>query len=184
MKKIELTRGYFAIVDDEDFEKINQYDWHVISSGEHTHYAVRQSLYKRGHKRRKIYMHREIVGNTEGVVDHINHNGLDNRKCNLRPCTQSQNMQNQRSTRGSSKFKGVAWISDRSYWHSTIWVKSKNYHLGGFHSESLAAEAYDYAATLFFGDFACLNFPLAKAKYLFILDRVIADNLERGLLTP
>jgi len=103
-------------------------------------------------------MHRLIMGNPQGMeVDHINGNGLDNRRCNLRVVTTSQNQANQHARRGRSSFKGV--FKQRSRWRARIHVQQKGINLGSFLTEEEAARAYDAAALHYFGEHACLNFP-------------------------
>ena len=109
-RRIPLSRGLFAIVDPEEYEALSRYKWWA-QLGKHngTFYAVRNE--KRGRVMVRVWMHRVIMGAAEGLfVDHINHNGLDNRKANLRLATAAQNAWNSvRGKRGSSKYKGVAW---------------------------------------------------------------------------
>jgi hypothetical protein len=95
MKKIPLTQGYFAIVDDSDFDMLNRVKWHA-NKGHNTFYAQRSVLQENG-KWKNVQMHRVILGvhDPKIQVDHINGDGLDNRRCNLRSCTRSENMQNQ-----------------------------------------------------------------------------------------
>ena len=105
MKKIELTQGKFALVDDEDFEWLNQWKWYANHLG-YTWYVVRSVRYDNEVK--AILMHRSILNAKIGEeIDHINHNGLDNRKKNLRICTRSQNNMNRNKLRGTYKYKGV-----------------------------------------------------------------------------
>jgi hypothetical protein len=153
-RKISLTQDKYALVDDEDFEYLNQWKWHVNIRGERKR-AVR-TLRKNG-KKFLIYMHREIMGLLPGdkrQIDHINHIELDNRHCNLRICTSSQNQANQKSRRETSKFKGVHRHSQRNLWVAKI----KQEYLGCFKSEIDAALVYDIAAKNLFGGFANLNF--------------------------
>ena len=123
MKHIPLTQGKFALVDDDDFERLNQRKWHVMKWG-NTWCAGRQSLKREG-KKKTIYMHREILGLGSGrdiQVDHINHNGLDNRRCNLRPCTCQQNQWNYtKASNKSSRYKGVS-LHKSGGWTSYIMV--------------------------------------------------------------
>ena len=98
MKEISLTKGMVALVDDEDFDYINQWKWYAdFRKDRNTLYAARAERdtilgWKRQHK---VFMHRVIMDTPEGLVtDHINHNGLDNRKCNMRNVTHSQNGMN------------------------------------------------------------------------------------------
>ena len=148
-KEIQLTRGKVAIVDDEDFERLNQHNW-CVRQGTKTFYAIREAQGKR------IHMHHLICPKP---VDHINGNGLDNRRCNLRQATQSQNRMNQSKGGGtSSKFKGVTWSKQSQKWQAQIKFHKKNKHLGLFISEVEAAKAYDKAAKQLFGTFAKPNF--------------------------
>ncbi len=170
MKRIPLTQGKFAIVDDEDFERINRYKWH-LQKAPRVYYANRivvfEGLYdnvrarlRRGltaYKRIYVSMPRQILGlcmDDARMVDHINHNGLDNRRCNLRVCTKQQNVWNSRKVRGSKrKYKGTQKLSS-GRWMALIGGIS----LGTFDSEINAAKAYDEAAKKRYGEFACTNF--------------------------
>jgi hypothetical protein len=153
-KLIPLTRGKFAIVDAEDFESLNRYKWHAQTGGR-TFYAATR------HEGKTFSMHRLITNAPKGlVVDHINHNGMDNRKHNLRICTHAENCRNRRfSRRGSSKYKGVSKEKKRKLFLACIRCKGKYYYLGRFKSEIVAAKAYDKKAKELFGEFAYLNFP-------------------------
>lgn len=155
-KKIPLTQGKFAIVDDEDYEWLNQYKWCALKNG-NTWYAVR-AIRTRG-KKSLEHMHRIIIGAPEDIqTDHANHNGLDNRKANLRLATNAQNQFNSRPQVGTlSLYKGVT-KKGRS-WSAGITRGGEHYRLGSYGSEEDAARAYDHAAVRMFGKFACLNFP-------------------------
>ena len=163
MKEIQLTQGYFALVDDEDFEELNKHKWH-IKKHRNTVYAVRTQWIVGGKGKQIHYkMHRVILGlkNPKEVCDHINHNGLDNRKSNLRVCTNKENQKNRLSKKNStSKYLGVS-LSDNK-WVSGISVNGKRKHLGTFDNtkdgEILAAISYDFAAIKYHGEFANLNF--------------------------
>jgi len=155
--KIPLTRGQFAKVDPEDYLWLSQLRWYC-HKGARTYYAVRQS--KTENSKILIYMHR-VIANTPGhmVCDHINHNGLDNRKENLRNCTIKQNIANSRPRRNStSKYKGVAWSKRRKKWFVSIQTDGKTIHLGYFEDEDEAGRAYDDAAKKYQGEYANLNF--------------------------
>ena len=107
-------------------------------------------------------MHREIMNAPEGlVVDHINRNGLDNRKVNLRLATAMQNVWNSKRNvnTDSSKYKGVSWDKNKHKWRASIGIDRKTKHLGYFEDEKMAAKAYDKAAKEHRGEFAVLNFP-------------------------
>lgn len=162
MKKIPLTKGKFAIVDDEDYEWLNKYKWQADKIG-NTYYAVRV-VSQRG-DRQKIYMHRCIMGAIRGQeIDHRNGNGLDNKKNNLRFCTRKQNLQNQKPHNGSSKYKGVSWFKWEAggKWRAKIQINYKTIHLGLFNDETDAAKAYDEKAKEIFGEFARPNFEYAR----------------------
>jgi hypothetical protein len=165
MKQICLTRGLVALVDDCDFESLSKFKWHVLDNG-HTYYAVRKQHvdeYVDG-KRATVLMHRQVLNLPVGdllVADHINHDGLDNQRANLRVCTQSKNMQNvhKRSCSTSSQFKGVYWSTPRQHWVARIHVSKACLYLGSFTSEIEAAKAYDIAALKHFGEVVSTNFP-------------------------
>ncbi len=151
MKKIPLTQGKFAIVDDADFEKLSQHKWYF----EHG-YARRD--YQINNKKFRVYMHRVIEGSFALHTDHINGDSLDNRRDNLRPCTASKNLMNRKkSPLKSSQYKGVRFFKRDGNWSSQIMKSRKSTHLGYFNSEVAAAEAYNAAAIKYFGEFARIN---------------------------
>lgn len=165
MKLINIsTKKYpnmFAIVDDKDFDHLRKWKWHPTNHG-HCFYAAR-STRKDGPKR-NIYMHREVFKVGAGqCIDHINHNGLDNRAENLRACTRQENSWNMSKPRHranaktSSKLKGVAFDKSRGKFMAYITVSGRRKNLGRFHSEQEAAIAYNTAAKTLFGDFAAIN---------------------------
>ena len=127
---ILLTQGKFAIVDAEDYDRLVRYKWCAAKSRE-TFYAQRCSNGK------IVSMHRVIMGAPKGVMcDHRNHNGLDNRRSNLRLCTSAQNQYNKRPAKGSSsRYKGVVLRRDYKRWRARIGFKRKRMHLGDFTSE-------------------------------------------------
>jgi len=152
---IELTFGKYAIVDAEDYERLSKYKWHAVKEGR-CWYA--KTLRRNGLTMR---MHRLILSAPRHLfVDHIDHNGLNNRKSNLRLCTHKQNSRNTRPRRGgTSKYKGVHWCKIRKKFRAMICNNSKFIHLGYFDDEIAAAKAYDRKALELFGQFAYLNFP-------------------------
>lgn len=155
MREVELTKGRVAIVDDEDFALVSRYSWHFNSYG----YAGAR---ERG-TQRSLLMHRVIMNAPPGVdVDHINHDGLDNRRLNLRLCTRSQNNANMRPPR-PGQFKGV-WKRRGERYQARIQVTGKDTVLGTFGSAEEAARAYDAAAREGFGEFAYLNFAGSGRK--------------------
>lgn len=157
MKQIPLTQGQFAIVDDADFAELSKYKWYAKHEP-HTWYAMRDTG-SRTHKIR-IRMHRYLLGAASCQdVDHINSNGLDNRKINLRLCTRSENIRNARKrTNCSSLYKGVHWHKTGCKWQSKIYVNGSSISLGLYEYEQEAAKAYDSAAIKYFGEFANINF--------------------------
>ena len=106
-------------------------------------------------------MHRIILKAKKGqVVDHKDHNGLNNQKYNIRICTNSQNLQNKRKRKNTlSKYKGLHPSSNNKKWIACICVKSKMKYLGSFNTQKQAAIAYDIAALRYYKEYALLNFP-------------------------
>ena len=156
MKQIELTQGKVALVDDCDFKKLSNLTWCAKRTG-NTFYVVR--AHKIEGKKATLYMHRLIMDAQKGQqIDHRNNNGLDNRRTNLRFCTNSQNQQNRRKTQKTSKFKGVCWYSRDKKWQAGIKLNGKLYHLGTFNNEVEAAKVYDKKAKELFGEFVYTNF--------------------------
>ncbi len=164
MKRIPLSKGKFALVDDQDYDFLMQWKWCVSSHG----YATRLQYLprpdgKKG-KSRTTYMRRVILGLTDGnrKADHINRNPLDNRRENLRECSHQQNCWNKTRARTASypktsKFHGVCWSKQTGKWRARINVGGKERHLGFFVDESLAAAVYAEAAAVEFGEFAPNN---------------------------
>lgn len=137
-------------MDDEDFEKLNKYSWSFCVG-----YARRSEPEKGSKKINKFLMHREIMNNPKGkIIDHINGDRLDNRRCNLRECSKSQNGAN-RVSRGTSKYLGV-YLKNNT-WDSCMTVNRKSIFLGSFEKEEDAAIAYNKGAIKYHGEFAKLN---------------------------
>lgn len=145
---IPLSNGEHAIVDDEDFELLCNHKWHIVTKG----YAASRI------DNHIIRMHRLILGlsyNDGFQVDHINHNPLDNRKCNLRVCTDLQNCANRRRRRDNvSGYKGVRWNVPAKKWQARIQCEGRSYHLGIFNKIEEAVNAYNTKAHELFGEFA------------------------------
>jgi len=160
VKTISLTQGKVALVSNKDYEMLSKYKWRVINY-RNVCYAFRSI--RIGKNVINIRMHREILGLKRGdkkQVDHINHNGLDNRRINLRQCTNAENHHNQRKFlhNCSSMYKGVSWYERDKKWQSLIRFNNKRIFLGKFDSEIEAAKIYDCKAKQLFGQFALTNF--------------------------
>lgn len=159
-KEIPLTRGYVALVDDDDYERLSQYKWYARKSQSGKFYAARKSPSENG-KQKHIWMHREIMNTPSGMeTDHINGLSVDDRKENLRVCTSSQNKMNRgKRSDNTSGYKGVSWDKSKKRWQSRIHVNKTTKHLGYFSTAEEAARAYDKAALEIHGEFSVLNFP-------------------------
>lgn len=153
---VPLTQGKHAIIDCADAEKILPFRWHFAKG-----YAKRYRLAHEMPGSQKIRMHREILVTEPGrEVDHINRDGLDNRRCNLREASRSQNITNRALlSRNTSGFRGVSWFKPHGLWRARIKVNGSEKDLGYFKDINDAARAYDDAARKYHGDFANLNFP-------------------------
>jgi AP2 domain len=147
--------GRVALIDDEDWELVSQHNWSV---SEHPGVAYALTGIERDGKLTTIRMHKFLTGWSR--TDHINGDGLDNRRANLRPVTQAQNQANQRPWRGgSSQYKGVYYQRRSRKWAANIMISGHTWYLGAFTVEEDAARAYDAAAIEAFGEYAFLNFP-------------------------
>ena len=157
-KEIPLTQGYCAIVDDDDYNELSKYKWHI--NDRKRLYAVRTVGTKTINSKRevsKVYMHRQIM-KPQGdlVVDHINGNNLDNRKSNMRTCRQRDNTRNCKlSKNNTSGYYGVSPIKNK--WSANIHYLSKKIFLGNYNNIKDAAKAYNKAAKEYFNGYARLN---------------------------
>lgn len=153
--EIPLTRGLAALVDDEDVALVGRHKWCAARNGQ-TWYAQRAIRHPDGRSSVPL-MHAVITGFDR--TDHINGDGLDNRRCNLRAATQSQNRMNTRKGAGkSSRFKGVT-RTKLGRWQAQLRISGRQFYLGLYADDAEAALVYDAAARLRFGEFAALNFP-------------------------
>lgn len=147
-----------CFVDDEDYNKVSIYKWFVMKR-DRTFYAGIW-IHKPNEKKKCLLMHRLILNLTERneLCDHVNHNGLDNQKLNLRKCDTTQNNSNTRpSINGTSKYLGVSWDKKRKKWAANLTSNRKKIFLGRYVNELLAAEAYNIAALKIHGKFANLD---------------------------
>lgn len=157
MKEIQLSQGLVAQVDDEDFIELSKYTWYA--SMNRKHYARRHQMIDG--KKGKVYMHRQILGVTDPkvFVDHIDGNGLNNCRINLRTATHSENLANVfKRTGTSSNYRGVNLKKSSGKFQVQIQHQGKLYFVGSFTDEIEAAKAYDKKAIELFGEFAKLNF--------------------------
>lgn len=157
MKEIQLSRGYITIVDDADFDWLSQWKWTAIKYVNGTVYAVRRARVSEDRSRRPIPIHRVILNAPiDMVVDHINHDPLDNRRENLRICTRAQNNKNlRRNKRNTSGYKGVYWDALGGKWATKIRLDNKYIWLGRYDKIEDAAEAYRKASLQYHGEFGC-----------------------------
>lgn len=156
MRKILLSHGFTTCVDDDDFNELIKFNWIVIKR-RYTSYAIRFT--KIENKNTLIFMHRQIMKTPIGMeTDHIDRDGLNNCKKNLRCCTKSENFGNRISyVNTSSKFKGVCYYPKFKKFMAYIQIRNKQKYLGYFIDEKDAAIAYNNAALVAFGEFARLN---------------------------
>lgn len=163
MREIPLTQGYVALVDDEDYEEVSRFRWYVRVNKQ---YAYASRKIKVGGKWVEVHMHRVLLNAQDGmVVDHIDGNGLNNLKGNLRLATISGNNHNSRIRKdNTSGYKGVHWNSRASKWRAEIRLNGKVKFLGYFDDPIEAAKTRDKAAVELHGEFAKLNFP--KGEYM------------------
>lgn len=152
MKKLYLNNGQFALVDNEDFDYLNQFSWSLMGKG-----YVRRGV-RIGNKNKTIALHREIMKHPEGKeIDHINHNKLDNQKSNLRICSHQENLRNQKiRIDNSTGFKGVCYrynLSKTRPWQARIFFNGKDNHLGLFATKEEAVFTYSTFAIKYFKEY-------------------------------
>ncbi len=161
VRKIDISTpthpNVFTLVDDKDFEFLSQWKW-CASKVRNTSYVVRTVWVNE--KSKNIGMHRVIMSAPDNMdVDHRDGNGLNNQQGNLRVCTRSQNLYNQKLARNNtSGYKGVYWDKDRSRWVSQIKANGRRHKLGRYFCLIKAAKAYDTAARKYHGEYANTNF--------------------------
>lgn len=157
-RRIPLSNNQFALVSDEDYERVAQFNWSYDRNG----YACRMvQVHRENGKRtrRKVMMHRFILNAPKGTeVDHANHDGLDNRRENIRTVTHAQNRHNARPRmNSSSQYKGVSYHKRDGNWRASIAVNGVKREIGTFRTEHAAAIAYNAAARAAWGEFAYQN---------------------------
>lgn len=159
MKLIPLTQGKSAKVDDSDYEWLSKWKWNADRRKSGKWYA-RRSYYVNG-KRLKAYMHVEIMSPARGLdIDHIDGDGCNNQRFNMRVVQHQQNTWNQKKRSNNvSGYKGVSWYNPSRKWRACIVVDARQIHLGYYFDVLEAAKSYDQAASLYHGAYALLNFP-------------------------
>jgi hypothetical protein len=151
VRRIPLGHDLFTLVDAADYKELSKYNWHVSRHGGRPYVTARKGG-------KPVSMHREIMQPPPGyVVDHIDHNRLNHRRCNLRVCTRQQNQANMGPRGGSSRFVGVTRCGNK--WRAKIEYQGKCFNLGTFADEVEAAKARDRKAYELHGPYAYLNFP-------------------------
>jgi hypothetical protein len=156
MAEIRTSNGFIVLLDDADVPLVGERGWFA------DHSTMRQTLYARKWVTRngrtvRLRMHKLITGYPQ--TDHINGNGLDNRRVNLRPVSHSQNAMNRgMRSDNTSGFKGVTWDRKGQFWRVRIWVDGRNLVVGRYDDPTQAALAYDEEARRHFGEFARTNF--------------------------
>ena len=159
MLEISLTQKQMALIDDEDFVYISPYKWHVNRSHNKNVFYAASTIRRRDGKQTLLLMHRLIMNAKIGeIVDHINHDTLNNQKSNLRICTNSENRKNSNTRCDSvSGIKGIYWDKRRNKWQSHIKINGKHKHLGFFERQEDAYAVYCEAVKNLHGEFACFG---------------------------
>jgi len=155
---IELTQGKVAWVDTEDFDLVSRFKWYAVKDT-NTYYAAKKIQSASGQYIAE-FMHRLILGLTDSKIytDHIDGDGLNNTRSNLRVCTCKENCRNSGlSLRNTSGFKGVSWCKSHKKWRVWIKIDNRRLALGRFNTSEEAAQVYDLAALKHFGRFARTN---------------------------
>jgi hypothetical protein len=170
-------RCFEVLIDDEDYDKISKFKWVITSPNKLKFYACTRI------NKKSIFMHRYLLKTTK-LIDHIDQNGLNNQKQNLREATFAQNRMNATltRTRTSSKYKGVHFSKRTQTWQATIKFNQKTYGLGWFENEDEAALAYNLKAQEFFKDFAFLNI-IPEGVRLQKIGKHLAALVHPGIVT-
>lgn len=159
MKEIKLSQGKVALVDDADYDWLNQWKWHACKTSNNKSWTARRKSVGKGGRQINVHMHREILSVVQnGVeVDHKDGDTLNNQRHNLRACSRTENIFNTHSRGGTSKHKGVCYNKSNGKWAAQIAAKKHRIHIGYFDKEEDAAMAYNTLAKKHHGEFAKLN---------------------------
>ncbi len=159
MKEIKLTRGKTALVNDEDYEFLSQFKWWAVVSGRTWWYAYTSDKYGKATPMQRMLIPGKII------IDHIDGNGLNNQRNNLRECTRAQNVWNScRNKNNTSGYIGVRSRKGRNKWIARISMQHKEKYLGSFKGKHQAALRYDIEALKLHGEFAVTNFKLVSKE--------------------
>lgn len=159
---IDLTQNQVALIDKDDFDRVSKHNW-CTNKNCNMYYAVTKINGK------QVSMHRFILNYPDGIIDHRNLNGLHNTKGNLRVITHQENIINSPKNLKmgcTSRYKGVSWNKRDAIWQTRIKYNGKTICIGNHKIEEVAANHYDAAAVLLFGDIAWLNFPENMKAYI------------------
>lgn len=156
--KIKITKGFYSLIDEEDFLRVSKFKWSA-SVYKNNFYAITDIYQKNKKKKIRTGMHRFLMNFPKNKdVDHINGNGLDNRKINLRVCSRSQNSMNRdKSSLNKSGYKGVSWCKAMNSWQACISFNRKTIYLGCYSTPKKAHEIYSIAAKKYYGEFAYIK---------------------------
>lgn len=154
-REIPVGHGMFALVDAQDYDWLSRWNWHTRKYRNGATYAIRNALLGQGEEMRYVAMHREIMQPPEGAtVDHVNQNGLDNRRGNLRLCDKAQNGWNRGATkRSTTKVKGVHFLKRTGRYQAQIMIRGKRTHIGYYATLEEAKDAYEKFAKEAQGEF-------------------------------
>lgn len=163
MKEIILTQGKVALIDDWNYEWLNQFKWRAHKDQKNGRWYAQRDVRSSDGKWRTLYMHRAVMGDPADLqIDHWNGDGLCNLEENLRAATKSQNMYNVGLTsRNKSGFKGVSWCKAAGKWRAEIYMNGKRIYLGLFDTALEAARAYNAASVKYHREFGFIN-PLPQ----------------------
>ena len=162
--RIPMTQGLVALVDEADAQRVSLHSWYPLRSSRSKYRTIYARAWISG---KTVLLHRLILNEPDSRIDHINGDGLDCRRSNMRPATNSQNLRNRGPNRGNtSGYKGVCWQQAEQKFAARIWVDGKIIHLGYFTDPIDAAHVYDGAACRLHGEFAWLNFPDQNGRLL------------------
>jgi len=159
-KLVMLTQGQFAIVDDEDYDRVAQFKWYAHKTKD-KYYAARRKRNYKGSRHTEFLHHFIMQPSPNQQVDHIDGDRLNCTRANMRFSTQAQNVMNTaKRNDNTSGYKGVSWSKRHQKWCASITAQGRHIYLGLFIDPADAARAYDAAACEYFGEYARTNFTV------------------------